>query len=386
MDKVASALLIRQPEDWKRVTIADIKARGGAGLLKLYGDSLLKTLQSVYPEQALPAYVCRERMPHGYWNTQEHRRSFMDKLRETMGLLLSDDWYLQITANDVKHHGGTGLLRAFGGNLRRIVADAYPELELPVRERKPPGYWERRRNRKACLEEVALQLGIQDAKGWAGVTVKKVIELGGNGVLKYHSYSLLRALEEAYPDMTAELHTCIGTRRKGYWDDKNNRRAFLDEYARQRGMGSREDWKRASWRDIIAAGGAGVLSKYTSIQVALEDVYGGEWLAHECRGRVPRHFWETEANVRSFLDYVKRELRIRNEDDWYRVSVQQLSCLNGAGLLARMPLRDALEQAYGMEWDASKLLEGMRKRSSQRLLVGHMNDIFGATRRQELSQ
>jgi hypothetical protein len=50
MDQLASKFGITTLDQWYSKTADDIQNNGGAGLLKLYKDSLPKLLASVYPE------------------------------------------------------------------------------------------------------------------------------------------------------------------------------------------------------------------------------------------------------------------------------------------------------------------------------------------------
>jgi len=381
LDDVAASLDVRQPEDWKKVTVADVREKGGAGLLKLYGYSVLAMLQAIYPEQGFTAANCRGRMPQGYWKSEENRRSFLEKLAAAHDVRTADDW-AKVTPEHVTRAGGAVLLHMHGNSLQKAVAVAFPELGLPASTRKPPGYWQERKNRRAFIEEVAEKLGITSAEDWSKVTLKQVAALGGRGMLQHYSNSLQRALEDIYPGREWSDYDSAGKRRRGYWDDMANRRAFLVEYAERHGIHAAGDWKKVKWADITAAGGSSILARYNSFQEALVDVFGGEgegvWSGHACRSRLPPSYWENDENIRRFLDAAKRELRIHSDDDWYRVSVAQIRSLNGGGLLAAMSLQEALHRAYGGSWAQARFPEGGRKRSAQRLLLGHMADIFGS--------
>lgn len=51
MEKIKEEFRIESEEDWYRISLAQIKAREGKGLLKKYSHSLLRLLQVAYPNQ-----------------------------------------------------------------------------------------------------------------------------------------------------------------------------------------------------------------------------------------------------------------------------------------------------------------------------------------------
>ncbi len=53
LDSLAQELHITHVQEWSTLRVADIKARGGSGLLRYYGTSLLKAVRSIYPEASL---------------------------------------------------------------------------------------------------------------------------------------------------------------------------------------------------------------------------------------------------------------------------------------------------------------------------------------------
>lgn len=50
LDSLFIALDLKEHNDWYHITVEDVKKNGGGGLLGRYGDSLIKTLKSVYPD------------------------------------------------------------------------------------------------------------------------------------------------------------------------------------------------------------------------------------------------------------------------------------------------------------------------------------------------
>ncbi len=48
LDALAKEMEIKSPSDWSRVRSVDVNQRGGSGLLKVYGGSLVRALSTIY--------------------------------------------------------------------------------------------------------------------------------------------------------------------------------------------------------------------------------------------------------------------------------------------------------------------------------------------------
>ena len=56
-----------------------------------------------------------------------------------------------------------------------------------------------------------------------------------------------------------------------------------------------------------------------------------EWQLHRF-ATSPQGFWKDHAKVRKFLDSAAAQLDISSDEDWYRVSINQLQKLGGSGI------------------------------------------------------
>jgi hypothetical protein len=83
-DNLAKELGIFQPEDWYHVTKDVVARRNGSGLLRLYGDSLIKALTTVYPEYNLKLWKFAQ--PHQEYGdyssmtSEQYTKSLTDKI------------------------------------------------------------------------------------------------------------------------------------------------------------------------------------------------------------------------------------------------------------------------------------------------------------------
>mmetsp|Transcript_21913 Transcript_21913/g.85865 ORF Transcript_21913/g.85865 Transcript_21913/m.85865 type:complete len:546 (+) Transcript_21913:62-1699(+) len=354
-----------------------LKERGGGALLARYAHSLQQLLRDTYDEE-LPLH---RRVKNHFADAGERRR-FMDRVAEAHGVREAADWK-RVTVTDMRRMGGGALLRRYG-SFAALLTDVYPELAAhgpaAVRRNMPKGYWLQAENRRSFLDGVAAQLGLSSTEDWKGVTSRDVVAMGGGALLNMFSGSLFLALKDAYGEQVV-WEDCRRGRRQGYWAEAENRRRFLDGIAAQMGLYKPSDWSRVSTEDVQRRGGGALLTYYPSFWAALKDIYGGEfsqeeWAAAECRPAMPRNYWQQEESVRGFVEKARCALGVAAKEDWYRVSYEQLVQLGGGSLLKRMRLADMLQLAYpDEEWDVG-LFSNAAKKSTQRLLLLTIQDVF----------
>lgn len=93
---------------------------------------------------------------------------------------------------------------------------------------------------------------------------------------------------------------------------------------------------------------------------------------------MPRKYWRNPENVRKFLDGLKTKLGIQTEEDWYRLSLDQIRANGGAGVLKSYSnsIVQLLQTAYPeTPWERWKLSR-RDKRSMQRLLFVQLQRLF----------
>lgn len=154
---------------------------------------------------------------------------------------------------------------------------------------------------------------------------------------------------------TAATATATAERKrkpKGYWAQRENRRAFLEEAGAALGVEKREDWVRVRHGDLLRLGGGGLLATFgNSLQAALEELYGeggdtggaGEGtLARGVAGgrpamrpRVRSGHWESVAVQREFLEKVAARHCVERQEDWRRIAYRHVVDAGGSSLLGR---------------------------------------------------
>jgi len=124
--------------------------------------------------------------------------------------------------------------------------------------------------------------------------------------------------------------------KKGYWDDINNQKRFLDKIAKELHIREPTDWYKVKHADIRKRGGSALLKRYDhSLIKTLIGVYPNYKLEIRKFNKVPQSYWESITNQRNFLEEIAKNLNITQLDDWYRVTQTDLKKRGGSALLKR---------------------------------------------------
>lgn len=380
MERLAKAHGIEEVHDWKRVSTKDVRDFGGGSLLLRYpeGSAVFSLIRELLPH--VEEEQCRPRKRQGYWKHRENRRRLLDGIAERRGVRRPKDWST-VTVEDLRQEGCSSLLAAFNWSVEELLKDTYPEWGpedlAQARVGSKRNHWSDPTIRRAFMDDLAKQSGVKNLSDWRKVTTDLIRKKGGNGLLQKYGNSVMSLLVATYgKEMEGRDTTVRDKRPKAHWDNMANQRAFLEKVKAAHGIERPEDWRRVTVNHLSEMGGASVLQRYPSFHVMLQTVFPEETFEElTCRPVVPPSYWRKEENVTAFAKLMKTRLKLKEKEDWYRVSLAQIRRLGGAGLLRAMRYVDVLRMAFPEEeWDEEECSRRVKK-SVQRLLcmeVKHM--------------
>lgn len=374
MKQLAKLYGVEDVSDWRRVGSKEVKASGGHTLLSNYGSTQSLIEEFVPGMKGMDPTRFRNRVPRGWWDCKENRRNFLTRVGQELGVETMSDWKM-VSREAIGIMGGAGLLARYKFSLNALLKDTFDCNDDRDIGRKtlPPDHWESMTNRRQFFDGLEKELGIRSAEEWARVTCAEVGRRGGRTVLGRYNGSLVRALQDVYPEREFEETERVQVP-VGHWDKRENREKFLRNIAEQKGIETPADWAKISRKEFAAMGGVTLLAKWGTIQRILEGTFG-EFSANEKRQyilqqpNVPPSFWDCKENIVGFIHDVQSKLSIRSAEDWARVSHKQIRQLKGGGLLKNMSLFEALRLAYpNVEWENIQESSSCGKKSSQRHL------------------
>lgn len=102
---------IEAPQDWRKVSVKDVRDSGGGQLIARYAsmhEALLDCVgESVEGgEGGWDASSCRKHVPRGFWQSEANVKAFMAKVERSYAIEKPEDWYRLSKAQ----------LNALGGN------------------------------------------------------------------------------------------------------------------------------------------------------------------------------------------------------------------------------------------------------------------------------
>jgi len=188
LENMAKNLKIEHMSDWYKVKIKDVEAeRGGSSILKKYGNSLRRALQTVYPEFGWEekrflgaSQQIFGRAPKGYWKQAGSERTCMDSIAKKLHIDSFEGWY-KVTTVDVAKCGGGGVLAQHRGSLCETLLCIYPEhaWNLLSFKKVPQGCWASLTRQRETLDKIAAKLGVTELDQWYDIPSEKLKEKGG---------------------------------------------------------------------------------------------------------------------------------------------------------------------------------------------------------------
>jgi hypothetical protein len=258
LDWVASQLGLEVQNDWYGVTTASITAiLGNDTILQLYGRSLIKMLQSVYPE-----YLWNPLLFHfltrDFWVVLQNQKDLFEWICVQLGIEKDEDW-LSVTESDVISVGGKALLEQYGSHTRMLqsiqpnIKFHNPNIKNAIRRK---------------LDWFAENLGIKKQDEWYSVTLRQLCKIGGSSLTNTFKGSLLEALKCGYEEFEWNPILFKNSRLR------DNKRQVLDYVAEKWNIETQQDW-------------------YHFIQNKLENMnFDSHWVIKALKSSYPEFIWK----------------------------------------------------------------------------------------------
>ena len=120
-----------------------------------------------------------------------------------------------------------------------------------------------------------------------------------------------------------------------FWRDKNNHKKYLQWLGKELNYTNMEDWYKINYKDFINNYGTGLLSNYykNSPILILKTLFNQyEWLEWKFK-YISKKFWKNKNNQKKYLQWVGKELKYKNIEDWYKTNYKDIINNYGKGLL-----------------------------------------------------
>jgi hypothetical protein len=114
-----------------------------------------------------------------------------------------------------------------------------------------------------------------------------------------------------------------------------NTQDYLQSLGKYLGFVDFEDWYKVTKEDFQRNGGSRFLAKYgdSPSRLVRDNFRSTTWFLWKFN-KVPNGFWNKDTE-REFFDWLGKELRYKNLDDWYTITKEEIHTHGGRGLLNR---------------------------------------------------
>jgi hypothetical protein len=254
---------------------------------------------------------------------------------------------------------------------RLCTASSIPSTATPGEVRRlwrkvPDGHWNDTKNRRAFLDWVMAELGI-DMDGWYQVSPSDVVVRGGGSLLAIYSNSVKKMLRELYPE-----HDWLEWRfvkaPAGFWNSHDNQRRFLNWVGSQLGIQRMDEWYKVTPSQVCELGGTSLLDKYGgSLSAAIQGTFSDHIWQPWRFSKAPESIWSNTNTLAAFFQSAADELDIKGLDGWYKVQpLSLMSVIGGSKMLAaHKALPAALQKAFPAHpWDVAQFLAPMPAKKS----------------------
>lgn len=289
---ISSQLGVKSMDEWYAVNSKDVQHKDFQHIMKLYNESLVQALNSIFPEFPWQPHKFSQ-LPRGFFLEIQNQRKVFDDVTNQLQLKDMNAWY-DIKLQQIKDENALLIINQYYyQNLSRALMKIYSEHKwLPWRFEEPPrNFWNQPSNQKMFVDWLANELNILDLLEWYNVSTATVIEKGGGGLLKRHGGSLVKAVSMCYPELplwTAERVP------RDYWSSITHLKSYIEWLGKKLGVVELDDWYSVPIESVKMMKGSQILYREGGLIQVLMKVY-------------PEHPWN-EANHQSRMKKVENYL------------------------------------------------------------------------------
>eukprot|EP01128_Nolandella_sp_AFSM9_P008126 TRINITY_DN4682_c0_g1_i1.p1 TRINITY_DN4682_c0_g1~~TRINITY_DN4682_c0_g1_i1.p1 ORF type:complete len:585 (-),score=94.63 TRINITY_DN4682_c0_g1_i1:175-1866(-) len=354
-------------------------------------------LSAIYPSIEWKEWLF-PKVPTGWWQEEDNQRRYLLWLLEVERKIrvnpnqqdyeggnleaLEDPQLIElasIPARVVKTERRGSYILTLYSSYKAALSHLFPKITWHswLFANLSPDFWDSVDNQRDYLIWLQRKLGFQSEDDWYKLQSYHFIENQGFSLLyRERGGSPVSVLSHVFPQVKW-LEWKFAKTPKGFWEAKENQVRYMDWLYKELSLSSLEDWYNVKLKDFISHHGRALLLLFNhSPYKLLSSVYSTvEWKAHLFHS-LPQDVWRDEEAVRDFLEYASEQLLIEKPQDWYRVSLSQLSKLGGKQIIQKNGGLSSLLPTHYPEyaWDLNKL-KGVRK-TGQRWLCALVEIFF----------
>jgi hypothetical protein len=337
IQNIKNALNIEKMDDWYSVTkqqVLETKVADASALLRLYNFNMSNVLTSIYSDHGWEIWKFSSGVAAELWKNESFQKSYMVFLGSKYGFKKQEDWY-NVEVKHFRESKGLGLLKVFNNSPSRAVQQIFSQQEwLPWKFKvSQKNFWSQSENQRRYCFWLFKHLGFEKMEDWYRVSRTDFESHYGVRLLNIYHNRVSDVLKAVFPEHTWDDTKFFRKRRN--LADVNVQRKIFDDFAQEHSLNSADAWYNVD--PAFAMQNANILTivsnfYQTSLVNALIKVYSNHSWKPWLFKRAPVGWWKEIPNQRLFFEDAKAKLRIRNMNDWYDVTVQDVMSIGGTVL------------------------------------------------------
>ena len=281
----------------------------------------------------------------------------MKSVSERLNIKNMEDWY-KVSLKDITNCGGSTLVNMYESHIK-LIENVYPNYNwLPWKFNSVPnGYWEDRNNVIKYMNWLSNELHVNKYEDWYNVKYEDIVNNHGISILSQFQNSHIKLITAIYNNYDW-LPWKFNSVPKRYWEDKNNVIKYMNWLSNELHINKYEDWYNVSREDILNKYGNSLLGMYNNSHIKLiTTIYNDyDWLPWMFKSS-PRKYWEDKNNVVKYMNWLANKLNINKNEDWYKVTQQDIINNYGSGLIKKYnysPTKLIVNTIDNYKWDLFK--------------------------------
>ena len=318
--------------------------------------------------------------PNGFWKNEENILEFISTLKEFYNIETNDQWN-KITRKQIKNLGGGRLLELYSlEQIKKLEFDYNQKDNYKNVNKREFGFWKNEENILTFISKLKNMYKLEKPEDLFALDCKKINALdGGNNLLK--NLSLFELKVKIFPEF--KNLSFFQYRKKNqkipanYWKNHDNIQQFIHELALKYNLKSSNDWNELSSKQIKDFGGKSIFKHFSLFELKCLACPELDKFSHLPKNQPkPDGFWDKFDNIQGFLNSLRIRYKINSENDWYRISREQIIQSGGGSLLCKYSLYELLSFVKPDILNQNENYLNSFKRSSQRELFLKLHDVY----------
>jgi hypothetical protein len=187
--------------DWYSITVADFDSHGGRTMLRhYYNDSPADALLQIYPDHDWEPWRFSQ-APKSCWSSPVIQRQFLEALLKEETRDNPDFSWAQLSAEQIRRKGGSGLLDRFNGSVSLLLSTVLhvPESDLRNQRKVSNNFWTTQTSAVAITRDLESRLCVRSPEDWYKVTASAIRQHNGGKIILEKFGSIEGLVAAAYP-------------------------------------------------------------------------------------------------------------------------------------------------------------------------------------------